>query len=90
MQHLRVDEIIDFVSLSELNDEAVALAATVNGHIRKCQHCLRLTKAFQMIYDEFTHLTTEVDFKAYANAALDRAESRQSLELQTALEQYNG
>lgn len=35
MEHLTVDEIIEFVSLTELNNEAINLFASVNGHIRK-------------------------------------------------------
>ena len=53
MKHLTVDEIIDFVSLTELNSEAVKLSATVNGHICRCRKCLKLVTAFQTVYDEF-------------------------------------
>ena len=54
MEHLTVDEIIDFISLTELNNEAIVLSSAVNGHIRKCKDCLKLVKSFQIIYDEFS------------------------------------
>ncbi len=69
MKHLSVDEIIAFVSLTELTDEAIQFSAYVNGHIRQCERCLELVRAFQMIYDEFTKLHTSRDFKAYIRSA---------------------
>lgn len=65
MNHLTVDEIIGFVSLTELNTEAIELSAAINGHIRKCEKCLKLVRAFQMIYDEFSELNSNGDFKKY-------------------------
>ena len=58
-----VDEILNFVSLTELNNESIELSATVNGHIRKCEKCLKLVRSFQMIYDEFSRLNVGGDFK---------------------------
>lgn len=66
MNHLTVEDIINFVSLTELNSEALELCATVNSHIRKCEKCLKLVRAFQTIYDEFSRLQIGVDFKTYA------------------------
>ena len=54
MQHLTVDQIIDFVSLTKLDKEAAALSAAVNGHVRVCAKCLERVKAFQEIYDVFS------------------------------------
>ncbi len=65
MEHLSVDEIIDFVSLEKLNDDAVKISTTVNEHIRNCEKCLKLVRAFQMIYDEFSKLNASGDFKKY-------------------------
>lgn len=65
MNHLTVDDIIRFVSLTELNDEAIKLSAAVNGHIRKCGKCLERVRAFQMIYDEFSAVETKADFRKY-------------------------
>lgn len=92
MKHLKVEQIIDFVSLTQFDSEAVALSATVNGHIRKCQKCLRLAKAFQMIHDEFSNMHICDDFKQYVNTAVTdlEPESEKTLELQLALEQYDG
>lgn len=65
MKHLTVDEMIDFVSLTELTSESVALSASVNGHIRGCKRCLKLVRSFQMVYDEISKIGTKDDFKHY-------------------------
>ena len=44
MNHLTIEEIIEFVSLSEFNAEAVRLASAVNTHIVRCEQCLRLVQ----------------------------------------------
>ena len=62
MEHLTVDEIIEFVSLTKMDSKAIELSATVNGHIRKCEKCLEQVRAFQKIHDEFTGK----DFQEYA------------------------
>ena len=67
MGHLTVDKIIRFVSLKQLNPQALALATVVNGHIRKCARCRKLVNAFQLIYDEFTLLKIDGDFHRYAS-----------------------
>ncbi len=65
MKHLNVDDIINFVSLTELNEEALELSAAVNSHIRNCQKCLETVRAFQLIYDEFCSLNSDMDFRKY-------------------------
>lgn len=65
MEHLNVEKIIAFVSLTELNSEAIRLSADVNGHIRECKKCLELVRSFQMIYDEFLQTDINIDFKKY-------------------------
>ena len=65
MKHLTVDEILDFVSLTELNSKSIELSAKVNGHIRECDRCLKLVRAFQMLYDEFSNLNSSGSFKNY-------------------------
>ena len=52
MKHLTVDAMIDFVSLTELNREAIELSTVVNGQIRTCRTCRERVKAFQVIFDE--------------------------------------
>ena len=54
MKHLTADEILEFVSLSKLDDEAIRLSAAVNGHIRQCEKCRKLVSAFQLIQDEMS------------------------------------
>lgn len=59
MEHLTVNEIIDFVSINELNEKSINLAAKVNAHILKCDDCLEKVKAFQLLNDEFSNLRKE-------------------------------
>ena len=70
MSHLTVDELIDFVSETELNEQTVALFASVNGHIRRCENCRRLTNALQTLHDEFTRLCLKEDFRQYLERRL--------------------
>ena len=65
MTHLTVDDIMEFVSLTELNSESLKLAATVNGHIRNCKECRELVNAYQTIHDEFLRLNSCRNFKSY-------------------------
>lgn len=73
MKHLTVDEMIDFVSLTELNADALMLSATVNGHIRQCEQCLNHVRAFQMIHDEFSRIKRSGDFKEFLKAKVQQA-----------------
>lgn len=70
MNHLTVDEIIAFVSFTQLNQETMALSVRVNGHIRKCEQCRKLVDAFQLLYDEFTKQGTTGSFKQFALQSL--------------------
>ncbi len=77
MDHLTFDEIVEFVSLSELNEDAVKLSAVVNGHIRNCEKCLNLVRSFQMIYDEFTMTDEKNNFNEYAQNIVSENENIQ-------------
>ncbi len=91
MKHLTVDEIINFVSLTELNSEAIELSATVNGHIRNCENCLKLVSSFQMIYDEFIRLEMNNDFKWYLDNNISglSANNESTVENQSVLEELD-
>ena len=52
MNHLTLDEIIDFVSLTEINEESIAWMGMVNAHIAQCRECRELVRSYQLIYDE--------------------------------------
>ena len=52
MNHLTLDEIIDFVSLTEINEESMQLLGKVNAHIAQCRECRELVRSYQLIYDE--------------------------------------
>lgn len=92
MKHLTVDEILNFVSLTELNNESIELSVAVNGHIRKCEKCLKLVRAFQMIYDEFSRLNVGGDFKDFIteNLSVLKNENKQSVEVANALDEIDG
>ncbi len=72
MDHLTIDEILEFVCADSLTPASIRLCAYVNGHIRKCDQCLQLVRAFQMLYDEFQSMQISGDFKRYALEALPR------------------
>ena len=92
MNHLTVDDIINFVSLSEMNEEAVELSAAVNGHIRKCGKCLELVRAFQMIYDEFSELNTSGDFKKFVSEIISTEADKNEniIKIQNSFEEIDG
>ena len=70
---------IAFVSFTELNQETIALSASVNGHIRSCRQCRKLVDAFQLLYDAFTKQGSTGSFKQYALQALQQ-EAQQNAE----------
>lgn len=92
MEHLNVDDIISFVSLPELNSKATELSATVNGHIRECEKCLKLVRAFQMIYDEFSMLNDRGDFRKYISENTSEAdnENDNAVKLRYAPDEFDG
>ena len=52
MNHLTLDEIIDFVSLTEINEESIQLMGKVNAHMAQCRECRALVRSYQLVYDE--------------------------------------
>lgn len=92
MNHLTVDDIINFVSLSEMNEEAVELSAAVNGHIRKCAKRLELVRAFQMIYDEFSRLNTNGDFRKFVSETISEETDKNEniIKIQNSFKEFDG
>ena len=92
MKHLTVDEIIRFVSSDRLNDETLNLSLSVNEHIRKCERCRKLVKAFLMIYDEFSNMDVDKDFVNFIFDAdfKEACEDESVIELESALKEYDG
>ena len=72
MRHLTVDEMLDFVSLEELNEESIAYAAAVNSHTRKCEKCRRAVCAFQEIYDKFVQYSADGSFKDFVSKSISK------------------
>ena len=56
MNHLTTTEIIDFVSISKMDADSMKLASRVNGHILKCDECLKIVESFQEVYDELQRM----------------------------------
>lgn len=80
MKHLTLEEMLDFVSLKEMNREAIQLCTVVNGHIRECKKCRQAVTAFQMIFDEFTAMHRSGNFKNFISEdAVEIEEIRQML-----------
>lgn len=63
MGHLTVDEMIDFVSLTNVDSDSLDLLSKVNGHIGKCRECRDRVRAFLAIYDEFEKLGIRNEIK---------------------------
>ena len=51
-KHLTTEEIINFVAFDTINEDTLALAARVNGHIRECDECRKKVSDFNDIYEE--------------------------------------
>lgn len=66
MNHLTVDELIDFVSMNRMDEQSMELASKVNIHIGKCENCLRKLRAFQLVYDEMCKLGNKSDYRKIA------------------------
>ena len=63
MNHLTTTDIIDFVSINRIDENSLNLASKVNGHILKCDDCLKLVKAFQEVYDELQRMGRSSEFE---------------------------
>lgn len=70
MEHLSVEEIIRFVSLSSLDEEAMELSERVSRHIRDCDECRERLYSFQLIYDSFELAGSGGDFQKYIYAMM--------------------
>lgn len=90
MEHLTIDEVLDFVSMTELNAESIRLSAAVNGHIRKCDRCLKLVQSFQLLYDEFSRLQLNGGFKAFAVDNMSRGGTKKPVVADAATTEMDG
>ena len=61
MDHLKLDDIIEFVSLVELNDESKKLISKINTHIARCAECRALVRSFQTVHDELRREVAAAD-----------------------------
>lgn len=83
MEHLSIDEMIEFVSANEINGQSIELAKKVNGHIRTCAECFNKVRAFQIVYDEFKRIGSDENFKKYLlkKITTEEIQSENSLEV---------
>lgn len=72
MEHIPVEQIIDFVSSDALDAQTQELARLVNGHIRRCEPCRRRLLAFQMIHDELSRVGRAGGFRRFSYAVASR------------------
>ena len=56
MDHLTVEEMIDFVSFNKIGDDTLKLASKVTAHVIRCDACREKVSAFQLLYDEFVKM----------------------------------
>lgn len=89
MKHLTIDRIIDFVSISKMDDASLELSLSVNEHIRECNECLEKVRAYQDVYDEFIRLGNVGDFKSFAYSIVpeSRVLEAENNELENAMRQ---
>lgn len=92
MEHLSIDEMIEFVSANEINGQSIELAKKVNGHIRNCAECFDKVRAFQMIYDEFRRIGSGDSFIKYISKQITAKEMKNinSIELQDENNELDG
>lgn len=69
MNHLTVDEIISFLSISKIDAESLELASNVNSHLIKCEQCRSKVRAFRDVFDSL--FSAEGVESIRANTALD-------------------
>lgn len=59
MKHLSTDQIISFVSFTELSQSNIQLATYVNSHMLVCEECRKKVTAFQTVYEELGKIHTD-------------------------------
>lgn len=76
MKHLTSDEMIDFVSMNNLDEESIKLASKVNLHIGECEKCLQKLQAFQLVYDEMIKIGSGLDYRKAIYSMTNEIQSR--------------
>ena len=60
MIHPSDEQLLDFVLMDSLDDDALKNAAFVTGHIAECGDCLKRVQAFNKVYDELVNAGVEL------------------------------
>ncbi len=71
MKHLSIEEIIEFVSVEELNEQSLKLISDVNTHMRVCRKCTDKVNAYQDIYDEIDLSVEKMNVKRFMQIMSD-------------------
>lgn len=71
MACLAFEEILEFVSVKELNQENMDLIARVGHHTAQCRECSEMVSAVQNVYKEFVRLGKQAQFNGNALTLAD-------------------
>ena len=72
MEHLTIEEIIEFVSFEKMDAESLKLASRVNAHIRSCPSCMRKVRAFQLVMEELSCMGKRATCKSVARQKVSK------------------
>lgn len=91
MAHLEFEEILEFVSIKEFNQENLDLIAKVGHHVAQCEQCDKMVSAVRNVYKEFEMLgrisQAEGNILTLADLGIDEAQFGNSEGKQV---QFNG
>lgn len=62
MEHLSIEEIIKYVTVTTVDKETLELLSKVNGHIRNCSSCKEKIDSYESINDELKKIANEYGF----------------------------
>ena len=81
MRHLTPNEIIDYLSISEITPSTLSLASKVNTHIRSCERCLTKVQAFQVVREELKRSNQSAEIEVLAAEVRRRSGERSPVDL---------
>lgn len=71
MNHINVDDVIEFVSIDKLDNDTIALAQKVNSHLLICPECRERVTAFQTVYDALLKIEKTKNAKQVLRNVID-------------------
>ena len=70
MKHLSAEDIINYVTMDEMNETSLGFCKNVNGHIRGCSACLGKLRKYLDIHDAYSVQNPGGDFRVFATELL--------------------